>query len=259
MAMTDEELLLQMNILASKTDSTTNPNMVYKTVAALNKGLNPDFFTGNNTKIVNAINNLAATTTNAETMVTNLIQKTNEILMDTTSISNAPIWENVQSLMGQPTIIQGMQDLLEGKLSTKVIGVTSDDVGKVLTVDVDENSNPIIKAVEQIASGGSVTSLTDLEYSNRYVSTITNAKEALDYVINEVVNGDSEGGLGGGVQIGEITWDMIDDRPEIIADNMSLTSTHLELKDGDSVISSIPLTSDKDIEEVMAKLDLEEE
>ena len=258
MAMTDEELLLQMNILASKTDSKTNPNMVYKTVAALNKGLNPEFFTGNNTKIVNAINDLAATTTNAETMVANLIQKTNEILMDTTTTSNVPIWKNVQSLMGQPTIIQGMQDLLEGKLSTKVIGVTADDINKILVVDVDTNNNPIIKAVEQVSSGGSVSSLDELEYSNNYVSSITNAKEALDYVINEIANSDFEGGLGGGIQIGEITWDMIDDRPEHVADKLSLTDTHLQLKDGDSVISTVPITSDNDIDEVMAKLDNEE-
>ena len=60
MAMSDEELLLQMNILASKTED--NPNMVFKANKTLNKGLNPDYFTGQDTKIVNAINMLAETT-----------------------------------------------------------------------------------------------------------------------------------------------------------------------------------------------------
>jgi hypothetical protein len=160
--------------------------------------------------------------------------------------------------MGQPTIIEGIQDLLEGKLEAKVLGVTAEDINKILVVDVDANNNPIIKAVEQTFSGGNISSLDELEYSNRYVSSITNAKEALDYVINEIVNGDFEGGLGGGVQIGEITWDMIDDRPEHVADNLSLTNTHLQLKDGDSVISTVPITSDNDIDEVMAELDNEE-
>ena len=56
MALTDQEKVLQAGILAEKTDTTTNPNMVYSTAGAANKGLNPAYFTGNNTKIVNAMN-----------------------------------------------------------------------------------------------------------------------------------------------------------------------------------------------------------
>lgn len=254
--MTDEELLLQMNILTSKTSD--NPNMTYKTNAILNKGLNPDYFSGQYTKIVNALNQLAGNTEMAISTSNNVANKVNEILLDTSNEDNQAIWNNVQSLMGQPTIIEGIQDLLEGKLEAKVLGVTAEDINKILVVDVDANNNPIIKAVEQISSGGNISSLDELEYSNRYVSSITNAKEALDYVINEIVNGDFEGGLGGGIQIGEITWDMIDDRPEYVADNLSLTDTHLQLKDGDSVISTVPITSDNDIDEVMAELDSKE-
>lgn len=253
MAMTDEELLLQMNILTSKTSD--NPNMTYKTNAILNKGLNPEYFSGQYTKIVNALNQLASNTEIAISTSNNVANKVNELLLDTSNEDNQAIWENVQTLMGQPTIIEGIQDLLEGKLEAKVLGITAEDINKILVVDVDANNNPIIKAVEQISSGGNISSLDELEYSNRYVSSITNAKEALDYVINEIVNGDFEGGLGGGIQIGEITWDMIDDRPEHVADNLSLTNTHLQLKDGDSVISTVPITSDNDIDEVMAELD----
>jgi hypothetical protein len=256
MAMTDEELLLQMNILTSKTSD--NPNMTYKTNAILNKGLNPEYFSGQYTKIVNALNQLASNAEMAISTSNNVANKVNEILLDTSNEDNQAIWENVQSLMGQPTIIEGLQDLLEGKLEAKVLGITAEDINKILVVDVDANNNPIIKAVEQISSGENISSLDELEYSNRYVSSITNAKEALDYVINEIVNGDFEGGLGGGIQIGEITWDMIDDRPEHVADNLSLTNTHLQLKDGDSVISTVPITSDNDIDEVMAELDNEE-
>ena len=67
MAMTDEELLLQMNILTTATEN--NENMKYRANAALNKGLNPEFFTGNNTKIVNAINKLASEVNALETAV----------------------------------------------------------------------------------------------------------------------------------------------------------------------------------------------
>ena len=58
--MTDEQLMLQLEILTSKTDQ--NPNMVYKANAALNKALNPSFFSGNATTIGNAINDLAVKT-----------------------------------------------------------------------------------------------------------------------------------------------------------------------------------------------------
>mgnify|MGYP003296124153 CR=1 FL=1 len=48
MALTTEELLLQMQILTEKTDESTNPNMIYKKSKALNKGLNPEYYSGNN-------------------------------------------------------------------------------------------------------------------------------------------------------------------------------------------------------------------
>ena len=259
MAMTDEELLLQMKILTEKTDSTTNPNMVFKTSKMLNKGLNPEYYSGNNTKIVNILNDLFAAdqkTTEVANVVSN---KINSILKDTDTSDGQAAWEKLQGAMGQATIIDGLNDLYEGKQTAKVLGLTADDIDKILTVGQDDQGNLVLKAIEQMAGGSTEVKVEEIAYENRYVSSINNVKGALDYVINAVVNDGIEGGLGGGTIVGEITWDMIDDRPTEIADNLLLTGTHLELKDGDTVISSVPLVQDSEIDAMIDNLNVEEQ
>ena len=257
MAMTDEELLLQMEILTSKTDSKTNPNMVYKSSTILNKGLNPDYFSGNYTKIVNALNQLAEKSISVEQSATNVGNKVNSILLDTSVYDNQLIWEDLQNKMGQPTIIQGLTDLFDGKMTQSVLNISADDIDKVLSVGVDGEGNPFVKAIDIAASSG-VSSLVELEYSNRYVSNITNAKEAMDYVINAIINGEIDAPETPSVPT-EVSWDMIKDRPEVVADKIELTNTHLELKDGDTTVSSVQLASDSDIEDIMNDLHVEEE
>ena len=93
MAMTDEELMLQMNILASKISD--NPNMPIKSNAMLNKGLNPEFFSGNYTKVVNALNQLAVNADIANTNANLVADKVNELLLDTSNFENQAIWEQL--------------------------------------------------------------------------------------------------------------------------------------------------------------------
>ena len=50
---------VQYDVLTFKLDSTTNPKLVYKAMTTANKGLNPKFFSGNYTKIVNILNKFA--------------------------------------------------------------------------------------------------------------------------------------------------------------------------------------------------------
>lgn len=258
MAMTDEELKLQMNILASKISD--NPNMTYKTNAVLNKGLNPDYFSGNYTKVVNALNQLAANIEIATNNAFDVAQKVNDLLIDTSNVDNLALWEQLKTIMGRPTIVQGLLDLYGGTQISKVLNISESDIGKVLSVDKNDDGDLIVKAIEQAAAGEiDPPSLETLDYTNRFVNEITNAKEALDYAINAIANGEwqGSGGLGGGTLIGEITWDMIDDRPTIIADGLMLTSSRLELMDGERTVSSVELTSDSDIEEIMDNINLE--
>ena len=257
--MTDEELMLQMNILTSKISD--NPNMVYKTNATLNKGLNPEFFSGNYTKIVNALNQLAVDANIANTNAYQVANKVNEILLDTSNFENQAIWEQLKTEMGQPTIIQGLIDLYAGKQSNKILGLgdlSTEDAGKVLSIDTDEDGNLIFKAVSHVAEIPEVNA-TDIAYVNNFNDEITNVKNALDFVIDSIANGNiGDGGSGTPSIPSSITWEMIENKPTIIADNISLSSTHLELKDGDTVVSSVPLLSDGEIDVLLESFDKEE-
>lgn len=259
MAMTDEELLLQMKILTEKTDSTTNPNMVFKTSKLLNKGLNPEYYSGNNTKIVNILNDLFAADQKTTEVANVVANKINSILKDTDTSDGQAAWEKLKGAMGQTTIIDGLNDLYEGKQAAKVLGLTADDIDKVLTVGQDDQGNLVLKAVEQIVSGGPVEVLPeDIAYTNANKESVTNVKQALDYVIDAVANGNFEGGLGGGAIVGEITWDMIDDRP-LVADGLVMTDTHLEIREGAATISAVELLSKDDVEMMVENLNMPEE
>ena len=80
MALSEEAILQQINVLTTKTAE--NAEMIYKSIPALNKGLNPAYFTGNDTKIVNAINKIAAEVNALNTAVVDMINKVNKIFKD---------------------------------------------------------------------------------------------------------------------------------------------------------------------------------
>ena len=118
MALTDEEKVLQAGILAEKTDSATNPNMTYSSMVTNNKGLNPAYFTGNNTKIVNAINLSYKQAQVAANAVTVFGDKINGVLLDTSTPDGTAKLEQLRTDMGHQTLIEGLIDLYENKLPT---------------------------------------------------------------------------------------------------------------------------------------------
>ena len=245
MAMTDEELLLQMNILATKTN--TNPNMVYKNSSLLNKALDPAYFTNNDTKIVNAINMLASKINDANVSVVDLNNKVNSVLLDTTGDANKQIWAELQALMGKPTIIEGLKAILEGGNQQRILGITAEDVGKILSVAEDEDGNGIVKAIELAASGGTgeVPTAIEIGYTNVEHPEITNVESALDYLFT---NQGSSGGT-----IDSITWDKIT-HPPSIPNAIELTDNSLVLKDEHGEMSSVPLMSNEDINTIVNSL-----
>ena len=248
MALSEEALKMQLDILTSRTDQ--NADMVYKTNAILNKALNPDTFSGQNTKIVNAINLLAEETQQTNNLVGDIANKINEILLDTSNDANNVIWGNVKDLMGKDTIIEGIEAILQGKQVANVLGLNASDQGKVLSIDLDDNGDPVLKAIDMIVDD--TVNVADIRYVNTKKPDIQNVKSALDYLFD---NTGSSGDLGGGTIIGEITWDMIDDRPEIPS-KLQLISNNLALVNEDGVVlSSVGMMTDAEVDNLLDEME----
>lgn len=252
MALTAEQLVLQMDILASKTDEATNPNMAFKSNATLNKGLNPAYFSGNYTKIVNALNKLAAT----DETVTKLAQDTaslmNSILLDTTTPTNAETWNTVKSLMGKDTIIEGIQEILTGNRQQQILNISSDDIGKVLAIAKNEKGEIITKAVE-IAGIGEAIKAEDIVYHNPDRPEFSNVSDALTYILNNEGN-NSGGGNGGNDIIASLDWENITNKPKIPT-KLVMTETQLCMQTEEENLSAVELLTDSDIDLIFANLD----
>ena len=108
--MTDEELYqLQIDILTRKLSD--NPNMVFKANVITNKGLNPEFFTGQQTRIVNALNTLASSAYIAVDAAEAALNRVNTYVIDMAQMDTETKWENLKVLMGKPNIVEGLIDL----------------------------------------------------------------------------------------------------------------------------------------------------
>ena len=193
MALTEEELKQQANVLATKTED--NPNMPYKANATLNKGLNPDYYSGQYTKIVNALNKLAEDTDKVKNASTDVIEKINYILLDTSSEDNNNLFNNVKELMGAPTIIEGIHNMLQGNTQEQLLNLKSDDIGKFLTVDQNDNGQLITKTIDLIIDKNA----SDIAYSNEELSEVNNVNEALNFIVDDIKK--------------PIQWDEIKDIP----------------------------------------------
>lgn len=207
MALSKEELLLQMELLTSKIED--NPDMVYKKNAILNKGLNPAHFEGQYTKIVNALNKLADDATKSSKSISDFMDKTNNLMLDISNEDNRRTFEHVQQLMGAPTIIEGLQNILEGNTQEQVLDLKEDDFGKFLTVGKSKDNKLVVEAIDLILVA------KDINYTNESVPEVSNVKEVLDYIVEEVQS--------------PVQWDEIENVPmmedsdvEDIIDNLNM-------------------------------------
>ena len=234
MAMSEEELKRQLDILTTKTSE--NPDMVYRANASLNKGLNPDYFTGNNTKIVNAINWLAENNVQTSQLAEIVANKVNEILLDTSIDANNDIWKNVKELMEMDTIIEGIQRILEGKQQDKVLGITPDDIGKILSVVQAEDGEMMVKAIDNILSPA------QMEYTHEDHPEVQTVEGALDKLFEMQSQ-----------SLTEINWDMIMNKPEIPT-GLELTNESLVMMSDNREMSEVPLMTDEDVSNLLSEL-----
>lgn len=247
MALTDEELKLQLNILANRTDQ--NSSMVFKANAILNKGLNPDFFTGQNTKIVNALNDLAAKADQAIDTANAAAAKINNMILDSDDSEKQIIWQELQELMGQGTLVEGLKEVLLGKKLQLMLDLKPEDVGKVLSVARKDDNSLVVKAIDMIAGGegGSVADLVaeDIKYDHDTFK-FDNVKNALDFILANSF-GDNE------QPATEIHWDDIIGKPEF-ANNLIMANGKLCLQSESGTVASVDITSDLDIDEIVNEL-----
>ena len=225
MALSEGAITQQINVLTTKTSE--NNQMVYKSIPALNKGLNPEYFTGNDTKIVNAINKIAAETNALNRAVVNMIEKINSVLLDTYGEENEELWEETQKLMGKETIIEGLKDLLEGKLQNKILNLQLADAGKILSVKINKNGIPEVKPLS-VESFNIEVSAYDVAYLNRDLKGITSVGEAIDVMCENRIN-------------------------DMVIENDCLSIITPENKE----LASVPMMTDDDIENMISSLDSE--
>lgn len=254
MALTPEEMLVQSNVLVEPTEN--NPNMPYKANIRLNKGLNPEAFSGNNSKIVNAINSLYTLISETKSSALSLNDKVNGVILDVDNPINADKWNAIKEKLQAidptaETIIQALEILFNGNAQAELLNLTSEDNGKVLSVFVGEDGRVTTKAIPMTGGGESSLppSAQQVAYTNSNHSSLNTVAKALDYILANLNNGSGTG------PSGPISWDQIDGKPEI-PDALELTAGNLTLNANAVPMSTVPLASDSDIDAIIKSLDM---
>lgn len=93
-------------VFTTKLDTKTNPLMVYKTSQFTNKGLDPELFVGNETKIVNILNDLKGDIKQIDQTVSEVYQKYNPIVGDTTAPNIQLCRNSLKEVTGKESIIE---------------------------------------------------------------------------------------------------------------------------------------------------------
>ena len=111
---TQKEFINQIayEVLTRRMDTKTNPLMVYKPNGVMNKGLNPEYYTGNGSKIVNILNSLQRDIDSAKGTAAGVYNTYNPVVGD---VSNPDVKVYINALRdatGQQTIIMMLYWLL---------------------------------------------------------------------------------------------------------------------------------------------------
>lgn len=243
MALTDEQVLQQLNVLTEKTSD--NASMKYTKAARTNKGLNPEKFSSYNSKIVNAINLLYSDSLKIQADAATSTQMINDVMGSTSVAENQTVWDSVIEILtnikpAYKNMIYASKAILTGEAISQILQVSKEDKGKLLSIDLDKENNVIIKTVPA-GSGGSITSLdaSAVTYSNTNITSLTNVKEAIDYMLTNNVS--------------EINWENIKNKPDL-ADGLGLTDTALVLKSGEKDMSTVELMNETDVTEIVNTL-----
>lgn len=245
MALTDEQVLQQLTVLTEKTSD--NASMKYTKSARTNKGLNPEKFSSYNSKIVNAINLLYDDSLQIQADAAASTKMINDVMGSTLLVENKEVWDSVVAILtnikpAYNNMIYASKAILTGEAISQILQVSKEDKGKLLSIDVDEENHVIIKTVAAgSGTGGDITSLdaSSVTYSNTNITSLTNVKEAIDYMLTNNVS--------------EINWENIKNKPDL-ADGLGLTDAALVLKSGEKDMSTVELMTETDVTEIVNTL-----
>lgn len=99
-------------VLTRKMDTTNNPLLVYKPNVTLNKGLDPECYKGNATKIVNILNDLKKGVDSVTGTVTAVYDTYNPVIGDTTLPEIQVYYNALKEATGQESLLMMMYWLL---------------------------------------------------------------------------------------------------------------------------------------------------
>lgn len=108
--LTDEEKDLQQKLFSTNTDK--NDNMNYSRIDVINKGLDPEFLSGNKSRMVNAINYAVSETNLNKKFNQNTYNKFANLIIDPNTVYGASRVSEMQNKL-DPTVVESICTLYD--------------------------------------------------------------------------------------------------------------------------------------------------
>ena len=134
---------VQYDVLTFKLDSTTNPKLVYKTMPIVNKGLDPNFFSGNDTKIVNILNKFAKDMKDTSDIVNKVYDTYNPVVLNTTTDEGKALLEKMRLATGKDTLVESVTALANGEIGGLAF-LNPDDSNDGFSIVYDADSQQFV-------------------------------------------------------------------------------------------------------------------
>ena len=149
----NERKQVQYDVLTYKLDVATNDKLVYRATQFANKGLNPAYFSSNQTKLVNILNDFYKNISITNQTVNEVYTKFNPVVLDVSTPENQAILEAMRKATGKQTLIESILALARGEVGgLAVLNPTDAEDGFVVTFDKQQNKfvlKPAAEAIEQ--------------------------------------------------------------------------------------------------------------
>ena len=134
---------VQYDVLTFKLDSTTNPKLVYKAMPTANKGLDPNFFSGNSTKLVNILNKFAKDMKDTSDIVNKVYDTYNPVVLNTTTDEGKALLEKMRLATGKDTLIESITALANGEIGGLAF-LNPDDSNDGFSIVYDADSQQFV-------------------------------------------------------------------------------------------------------------------